>query len=319
MKNELKNIFTSYWEYLALKTACTKNIFDLILSGKNTIDDLIKSENFNKTVLIDLINALEQANTLNIINDSIILTEKGKILTENSINSLKYACILWGEEQMLSWQNLEYTLTTGQQAFRHIYNKSFFDYLADDKNKLKNYHKAMNEYARDDYQNICKLHDFSIHKSITDVGGGLGALIKIIYRNNPNIECYLFDKPEVTSLIKSENIKTVEGDFFYYIPKVSEAIIMSRVIHDWDKEKALIILQNAYKALPKNGTLYLVENLTDKINNKAALLSLNMRLITESHERSLTEYILLLSKCNFTFNNHIKINEFQHLIIATKK
>ena len=142
MKDELKNIFTSYWEYLALKTACKKNIFDLILSGKNTIKDISISGNFNEAVLIDLITALEQAKTLKIIDAKIFLTKKGELLTENNINSLKYACIHWGEEHMTAWQNLEYTLTTGQQSFKYIYNKSFFDYLSDDKNRIENYHKA---------------------------------------------------------------------------------------------------------------------------------------------------------------------------------
>jgi C-methyltransferase len=319
MKDELKNIFTSYWEYLALKTACKKNIFDLILSGKNTIKDISISGNFNEAVLIDLITALEQAKTLKIIDAKIFLTKKGELLTENNINSLKYACIHWGEEHMTAWQNLEYTLTTGQQSFKYIYNKSFFDYLSDDKNRIENYHKAMNEYARDDYQNICKQHNFSIHKSITDIGGSLGALINIIYKNNPNLKCFLFDKPEVIRLIKSEKIETIKGDFFENIPNLSDAIIMSRVIHDWNNEKAQIILQNVYKALPKNGTLYLVENLTDKIEDKAALLSLNMHLITESYERSLLEYKLLLAKCNFIFTEFKKINKFQSLIIAKKK
>lgn len=319
MKEELKNTFTSYWEYLALQTACKKNVFDLIQSGKNTITALLKSGKFNRAVIIDLITALEQAKTLNIIDDKIVLTKRGEILTENNSNSLKYACIHWGEEHMTAWQNLEYTLTTGQPAFKHIFDKPFFEYLSDDKNKIKNYHKAMNEYARDDYQNICEQHDFSIHKSIIDIGGSLGALIKIISKNNSNLKCFLFDRPEVINLIKNNEFETIEGDFFECIPNTSEAIIMSRVIHDWNNEKAQIILHNAHKALPENGTLYLVENLTDKIKDKAALLSLNMLLITESYERSLSEYKSLLTKCNFLFTDFKKINKFQYLIIAKKK
>ncbi len=318
MKQNLKKTFTSYWKYLALQTACKKDIFDLILSGKKTINELAKFGNFNKTVLSDLMSALEQAETLQIIENKIFLTEKGEVLTENNPNSLKYACIHWGEETMTAWQNLDYTLITGKQAFNHIYKKTFFDYLAEDKSKLENYHKAMNEYARDDYENICEKYDFSIHESIMDIGGSLGALINVISKNNPNLKCYLFDLPEVIELIKKHNYKIIKGNFFENIPKVSETLIMSRIIHDWNDKKAIIILQNAYKSLPKNGTLYLIENLTDKIENKAALLSLNMHLITESYERTLSEYKILLEKANFKFVEYKKINELQHLIIFIK-
>lgn len=320
MKKELKTTFTSYWEYLALKTACKKNIFDLILAGENTIIDIVKAENLNADVLVDLITALEQAKTLKVINNKIFLTEKGKILTEKDPNSLKYACIHWGEEHMTAWQNLEYTLETGQQVFKHIYKKSLFEYLSNDKKRIENYHKAMNEYARDDYQYVCEKHDFSIHDSIVDVGAGFGALINIISKNHPKLNCFLFDKPEVINLIKDieKGVKTIKGDFFNHISKISEAILMSRVIHDWDDKKAQIILQKAYAALPKNGTLYLIENLTDKIKDKAALLSLNMHLITESYERSLLEYTTLLTSSNFIFLKTKKINNLQYLIIAKK-
>lgn len=319
MKEELKSLFTSYWQYLAIKTACKRNIFDLISSGVNTIKEISATRSLNELVLTDLINALEQANILKFDEQKIFLTSKGELLTENNPDTLKYACIHWGEEHMTAWQNLEYTLSTGKQSFTHIYKKTFFDYLSDDKQKLENYHKAMNEYARDDYKNICEIHDFSIHKSLIDVGGGLGTLINIISKHNSNTKCYLFDKDDVLSLIRRNEVETISGDFFQSIPKVSDAVIMSRVIHDWNDEKALLILKNVYQALPNNGTLYLLENLTDEIDDKAALLSLNMHLITESFERSLFEYKILLEKGNFKFSNFKKVNNIQYLMIAHKK
>ncbi len=318
MKSDLKNTFTTYWEYMALQTACKKNIFDLIFAGKNTIKKLLVSENFNEAVLTDLIDALEQAKTLTVVKNKIILTTKGELLTEQHKDTLKYACIHWAEETMTAWQNLNYTLTTGKQAFKHIFKKPFFDYLAEDKNKLEGYHKAMNEYARDDYKNICEKHDFNIHNSIIDVGGSLGALIKIIAKNNVNLKCYLFELPEVATLIKNNNYKIINGNFFDNIPQVAEALIMSRIIHNWNNLKALQILKNVYKSLPKNGTLYIIENLTDKIEDKASLLSLNMHLITDSYERSLLEYNILLEKTNFKYIEYKKINELQYLIIYKK-
>lgn len=318
MKELLKTTFTSYWEFLALKTACKKNIFDIILSGTNTIIKISKYGNFNEKVLEDLIIALEQAGTLIFKEHEIFLTEKGEFLTEDNDHSLKYACIHWGEEHMTAWQNLDYTLRTGKQVFSEIYNKPLFEYLSDDINRVNNYHKAMNEYARDDYQNICGKFDFSIHKSILDVGGSFGALIQNISKNNPSTKCYLFEKPEVVELITEGDFTTIVGDFFKEIPSVSEAIIMSRIIHDWNDEKAKIILNNVYQALPQNGKLYLIENLSDKIEDKAALLSLNMHLITESYERSLSEYKLLLANTDFIYDEIIKINKFQYLIIANK-
>lgn len=318
MREKFKNLFTNYWEYLALKTACKTNIFDLIDDNFNTIMDLAKKGKFDVKVLSDLVDVLEQNGTLVQKNSKIYLTDAGKLFTETHKSSLKYACIHWGEEHMNAWQNLEYTLKTGKSAFEHIYNKPLFEYLEDNKKRLEYYHKAMAEYAKDDYKNICEKINFSEYKSVIDVGGGFGALIKYIANSHENIKCYLFDKNEVVKLLGNTNFEILKGDFFKEIPAVAEAIIMSRVIHDWDNKNANKILQNTYKALPPNGTLFLIENLTNRIKNKASLLSLNMHLITKSFERSEEEYINLLKENGFKLDKIIKINNLQYALKSSK-
>jgi len=105
--------------------------------------------------------------------------------------------------------------------------------------------------------------------------------------------CYLFDLPKVIEKVKLPNVQTIGGNFFENIPQVAEAIILSRVLHDWNDEKASLILKNCFEALPKGGTLYVIENCVDKINIDLSLLSLNMAVMCESYERKSTEYINL--------------------------
>lgn len=318
MKIDYKKTFTSYWEYLALKTACKTELFDFINEGHNTYKKLAEKGNFNLKVLTDLLNALENSGTIKILHSKIILTKEGEIFTENHHETLKYACIHWGEEHMTAWQNLEYTLKTGNSAFENIFKKPLFDYLSEDKKRLEFYHKAMNEYARDDYKNICQFIDFSKYKSIIDIGGGLGALISEIADEHKNTKCYLLDKKEVLEFVKHKNITKIAGDFFVEIPEIAEVVILSRVIHDWNIDKANLILKNVYKALPKNGILFLIENLTDRIKNKATLLSLNMHLITKSYERSEQEYTNLLKRNGFKVEEVVKINDLQYAIKSRK-
>lgn len=319
LKNELKNEFTGYWSYLAIQSACKINLFDIIEEQEATIESICHKTNSKISITKYLLDFLVERSYL-IKNKAhyYALTNKGTLLTEKHSSSLKYACMLWGEEHLSSWQLLPHTLTTGDSAFEFIYGKSFFNYLSDKPKKLHEYHKAINEYARDDYSTITKIHDFSNHKSIMDVGGSLGTLIQNIAIHNPNVESFLFDKPELAGFVKEDHFSAFYGDFFKSIPAVAEAIIMSRVIHDWDDEKALDILKNCYKAIPSNGTLYLVENLTDQIEKKASLLSLNMHLVTKSFERSLTEYKKLLRKAEFKIIETKQINSNQHLLIAKK-
>lgn len=319
MEKDFKKMFTEYWKYLVIKTAAKLNIFDIIHKNSFTVNDLSVNMKLDNDVLSDLIIALVEERLIKLNNNILTLTDNGLIFTENYPKSLKYAAIHWGEEHLTAWQHLEYTLKTGKPAFEYIFKKPLFKYLSENPDRLEYYHKAMNEYARDDYAKICNYIDFSVYESVMDVGGGLGALIQIISKNYPDIKCFLFDKPEVIKLAcLDRKIKKIGGDFFIEIPQVAETIILSRVIHDWDNENAKTILSNVYKALPENGTLFLIENLTDKIPDKAALLSLNMHLVTKSFERTREQYTSLLKQTGFELTNIIQINNLQYALKFVK-
>ncbi len=311
----IKNNFTNYWQYLSIKTACKLELFDKILSGNNKIDSLARKYDYNKKILHSLIDVLTQLGYLFIEDNKIKLTETGKILTENHPKSLKYACILWGEEHLSAWQNLEYTIKTGKPAFENLFGKNFFDFIADKPEQLKIYHRAMAEYARDDYENICKIIDFSYHKTIIDIGGGIGMLTKIINENLQNTKCYLFDRQEVVGVSDLPDSLKIAGDFFEKIPDFAQAVILSRVLHDWNDKHCSIILKNIANVLPQNAFLYIIENLTDKIPDNASILSLNMAVMTNSFERTEEQYKKLLVDNGFYFVQTKKLNNLQWIFI----
>jgi len=319
IKSELKNTFTSYWEYLALQTACKLNIFDDIENNYNTIKKLVTKNKTNITTLSTLVQALIDADTILEKNNVLILTEKGKILTKNHPETLKNACILWGEEHLTAWQNLEYTIKTGKPAFENIYKTSYFNFIHKKTEKLFNYQLAMSEYARDDYKNITQFIDFSKFKTIADIGGSTGYLIKKIAEKYHNHNCILTDLPEVINLVnfKLHNLKIISANFFNPFSFKADAIILSRILHDWKDEKAIKILENCSDALNPNGVIIIIEIMQNE--TKTNLLSLNMMLMTESFERTYYQYNKLLNKINFEIKTSTKLNELQTILIAQKK
>lgn len=321
-KSYLKDLFVCYWEFLLVQKACKYNLFDYIAQGIDTLDELVLKLQFNKKILKTFLNALIIKGFLIKKHNRFLLTEKSKLLIDGNKDTLKNACILWGEEQFLAWQKLDITLKTGKSAFESLYGKSFFDFISQDYDKLLNYHKALAEYARDDYRNLVEIHDFSLHKKVIDVGGGFGILGKYLKNKYSNIDVYVLDKKEVVELAQKyckytkQKINFISGDFFYSIPQ-ADAIVLSKVLHDWDDANCIKILKNCHISLEKNGTLYIIEIDASRVN--VSMLSLNMSLICKSYERSLAQYVKLLNKTNFAFCESKNINELYSLIIAKKK
>ena len=313
IRNQLKSLFTGYWEYLAVHTACKLNIFDLIQKGHDTVEKLRTKTKTDKKVITLLIQALLNKHYLIYIDESICLTDKSEYLTENHPLSLKNACILWGLDHLDAWQQLEKIVKTGKPVY-----DDYFEYLSKDKFKLENYHRAMFEYAIEDYKDITNVIDFSGCNKIMDVGGGLGALIKNIKSTYPHKKCYLLEKQEVIELVKLENIELIAGNFFQEIPDIADCLILSRVVHDWEDKKASVILNNCKKALPTKGKLVIIENFADELDDGASLLSINMMVMCKSFERTKNEYLNLLMEAGFKIIDTVKINRLQNAIIATK-
>lgn len=315
-----KNLFTEHWKFLALNAACKVNLFDIILSKSITILDLSKTKRFNPIILKNIVKILEQLDLIqfNGPNSKLQLTSKGMLFTESSPQRLKYACMNWAGKHLNAWQNLNYTLKTGKSSFKHLYGCNFFNYLNKNPKELVDYHKAMYEYARDDYKNLADIIDFSKHKSIMDVGGGYGAAISIIQRKNPQANCILFDLPKVIVKAPVQNVNKISGNFFNHVPNCS-AILLTRVLHDWNNERAHIILNNCSKALPTNGTLYVIENCSDLIKDDLTLLTLNMSVMCQSYERTSKEYIELAQKHHLHFKKMISLNFLQTILIFKKR
>jgi hypothetical protein len=316
--NNLKSLFTEHWKYMAVNTACKLNLFDAIDNEKLNSNQLAKQLNLDKNSLETLLKALVLINFLETNKDVYSLNESSLQLTENHPKSFKYASMVWADEHLTAWQNLDYSIKTGKSSFKHLTGENYFEYLNNNPIQLDKYHKAMFEYARDDYATLPLKIDFKKNKSILDVGGGYGAAILSIKGNGPEIECALFDLKKVIQNCNLPTIKVVEGDFFATIPIGYDAILLSRILHDWNYEKCKVILDNCFKALPKGGTLYVIENCADLIEVDLSLLSLNMLVMCESYERTLSEYKNLFENAGYKFQNTIKLNDLQTILIFEK-
>ncbi|MFN0201455.1 MAG: methyltransferase [Bacteroidia bacterium] len=320
LKANLKQTFTAYWEFLALNAACELNLFDVISEDISDIERLSNKLKTNKIALQKLLNTLIELETIVIREGVFSLTEKGELLTENHVESLKNACILWAKEHLTAWQNLSYSIQTGKPSFEYLYQMPFFEYLQTKPKELKNYHLAMRDYAKDDYKSLTEIIDFSQHKKVLDVGGGLGTVVELIAKANPKVECWVLDLPEVTDLIEKmpeTKFQIKSANFFENFNFQTDAIILSRVLHDWNEEKCLQILHNCFHALSQNGKVYIMEIMQDEVH--ANLLSLNMLLVCESYERTYQEYQQLLEKANFQLIERKPLNTLQTILIASKK
>ena len=249
-------------------------------------------------------------------------TELGSLLTKRHPLSLVDAARHWGRESYEAWSRITRSLQSGESEFERSHGANFFDWIQGKPADLQSYHSAISSYARHDYRDLADAVDFSVHDSILDAGGGTGELAFALLRSCPKLEATIMDRREVVERASppvdlEERCRFIEGDIFQKWPVTSGAVVLARVIHDWPDRDALRILRRAREAMPKDGTLYLVEMVLDEENGRGGLLDLNMLVMTQGAERTENQYRQLLEKAGLRMHRVIPVGSVVSVIVAS--
>jgi hypothetical protein len=156
---------------------------------------------------------------------------------------------------------------------------------------------------------ITLAYDFSEIKTLADIGGGRGLLLDKILKANPSMAGILFDLSHVIEgtarHIENEGLEgrceTVAGSFFESVPRGADAYILKNVLHDWDDERAVIILKNCRGAMRKESRLLVLEVVQSVLDDHsfAGLLDLNMLVMSGGRVRTTDEYHRLFDESGF--------------------
>ena len=231
-------------------------------------------------------------------------TERGSLLIRNHPLSLADATRHWGRESYQAWVGLTRSLRTGESSFTRLHGENLFDWVQDRPFDLQSYHSAMSTYARHDYRDLADSVDFTAHDSILDAGGGTGELAFAVLRSCPGLKVAVMDRAEVVEGARPPpelegRCRFIEGDLFQKWPVMSDAVILARVVHDWPDSDALRILRRAREAMPKDGTLYVVEMALDGETGQGGMLDLNMLVMTQGAERTEEQFRDILREAGF--------------------
>ena len=231
-------------------------------------------------------------------------TERGSLLTRKHPLSLADVARHWGRESYEAWAKAARSLRTGESALERLHGENFFDWMRDRPADLQAYHSAMSTYARHDYRDLADSVEFTAHDSILDAGGGTGELAFALLRSCPGLVATVMDRAEVVEGVRPPadlegRCRFIKGDLFQKWPVTSDAVILARVVHDWPDSDALRILRRAREAMPKDGTLYVVEMALDEETGQGGMLDLNMLVMTQGAERTEEQFRDILREAGF--------------------
>lgn len=214
--------------------------------------------------------------------------ETGAFLNRNNNSYLGGILEMAGARLYPFWGDLTEALRTGkpQNEVKHTGRPMFVE-LYSDPGRLEQFMDAMTGISLPNFEAFSRKFDFSGYKTLCDVGGATGLLSLIVAREHQHLRCTTIDLPVVTDIAEkriaaaglSGRITATSIDFFADPLPHADVITMGMILHDWNLEKKLQLIQAAYDALPIGGAFVAIENLIDdarRENTFGLLMSLNM-------------------------------------------
>ena len=250
------------------------------------------------------------------------LTDVGRYLLKDVPGSLYMGVMLIGSEPwQKAWQNFDHALATGGDAFEPVMGASFFEYLdqhPEHGTPFNQWQTILTTMAADA---VAEGFDFTPFGTICYVGGGQGILLKKILSANPHLRGILFDQENVVKdhalADLAGRVEIQSGNFFEHVPS-ADILVMKNILHDWNDEKCLVILDQCRRALRPDSRLLIVEMViaspTDLIG---AFYDLHMQVVLGGRERTESEFSLLLEKAGLKLNRIIPTKSPMKIVEVT--
>jgi hypothetical protein len=327
----LLQLVTSFWIARAISVAARLGIADLLTDGPSTCDELARGTGAHAPTLYRLLRALASVGVFVERDDGRFgLTPMAESLRTDAPSSIRAYAVMLGEDWFWrAWGDLDYSVTTGESGFEHVFGMPLFEYCRREPQAGLIFDAALTDRSRQVDEAVLAAYDFSgIHRLI-DVGGGQGALLTSILRANPAMHGVLFDLPQVVAGARDrfgasvpDRLVIVGGDFFESVPAGGNAYLLKHVLHDWDDERATAILRSCHTAMAADARLLLVEIVIPPGNDASfgKLLDLLMLVMFRGgRERTRAEYEALLTRAGFALTKVIPTASLANVLEATRR
>ena len=317
------HLITDYPTAQVIHVAAQLRLADLLAAGPQSVEVLAKTTGTHSQSLARLLRFLAALGIVAQEADGRVrLTPSGIPLRSGLPGSVRDRVLfLVGDWYWRSWGNLLHSVQTGTPAFDHVFGMSNFEYW--ERNAVAGaVHDAnFTAMAQDATSRLVNAYEFGRFGTIADIGGSHGPLLAAILGANPGVRGILFDLPHVVDgaalILEAAGVQdrctVVRGDFFTSVPPGADAYILKYIIHDWDDERAAVILRRCCEAMRPGATLLLIEHVLPEQWNAGssamavARLDLHMLAMTPGgRERTESDFRHLLAESGFNLRRVIE-------------
>jgi hypothetical protein len=267
-QDRVRELIMGAWTTQVIHHGVSLKIFDALAAGARSYRAVATATRTDPEGVLRLLRA---AATLRLVRhidvDTFTLTEEGVLLCNESPVSLRGVALHWGERIWNSLAALDQSVVTGKSCVAS--GPEGFMAMQSDPIRSDMFNRAMAEQSLGVGREIARAYDFSMFRSVMDVGGGYGAVLRALLEHYPTLRGTVMDLPVIENgaLRYLQNAGVGDraeyrgGNFFVSVPSGIDAYVLKYIIHDWDDSKAIQILRHCAAAAGLDGLVLLIEQI----------------------------------------------------------
>jgi hypothetical protein len=305
-------IATGYIASSALYVALELNVPDHLAQGPRTAKELAQATGANEDALYRILRLLASLELFEEVSArKFALTPASDILRKDVPGSMRGIAVFLPDPMHLRiYADLIESAMTGKPAVEKTLGMPLFEYFSKHPEYSEVFNDAMTSMSAPVAGAAIEAYDFSRFATIVDVAGGHGQVLMSVLRTCPDVRGILAEvghvvegaKPKIAGAGLSDRCQAVACDFFKSVPEGGDAYIMKHIIHDWDDERASLILKNIGKAMgDKRGTVVLLESVIPAGSepNLGKFIDIEMLALPGGRERTAEEFAALFERSGF--------------------
>lgn len=300
---------TAAWSTQVIHVAASLHLPDLMATGPQSSTVLAEKTGSHPRALFRLLRAMAALGLCRQTGeDRFELTAAGELLRADAPGSIRGMALHWGERLWGALSQLDQSVKTGRPW--RISGVEGFEHMASDPGQMEAFHQSMADQTAPMARSMLEAYDFSRFRTVTDVGGGYGALIAELVKANPGLQGRVLDLSGLAEAAGeylsrqgvSDRARFVGGSFFDPVPKGADAYLLKSIIHDWDDEHALRILCNCREAAAPSGRVLVIERIAPERagedDEDLGVVRGDILMLTANggQERTLADYDALFAK-----------------------
>jgi hypothetical protein len=321
-----------YMASSALYVAIALNIPDHLAGGSSDVAELARATGADEDALYRILRLLASQGVFAEKSPRrFTLTASADLLRKEVPGTLRGMAIFLPDPfHFRVYGDLMHSVMTGKPAADKALGVPVFEYLAKNPEYSAVFNDAMTALSAPVAGAAIEAYDFSTIGTLVDVAGGHGEVLMSILKACPNMRGVLADvdhviegaKARIAAAGLSSRCQAVAIDFFKSVPAGGDAYIMKHIIHDWDDERASLILKNIATAMGgRRGRVILLEMVLrgDAEPDLGKLLDIEMLTMPGGRERTAEEFKALFARSGFEMTKVVPTKSPLSVVEAIRK